>query len=628
MTGASPGRPSLARMLSDLFFERERTLLLGVFGVSAVAAVFETLGVASILPFMALVLDPSALERYAVVASATRWIGVTTTQGKLVAVGGATALTVALGNLAGALNVLVQARFTAHTETRLADALFSGYLRQPYTFHVQRDAPSLLKTLNVDVTAVVNGVILAFLQASSRLLVVMGILGVLVLRDPTISILVVGVLLAAYGFTFRFVRSSQRALSISADAGYLEKGRVSQEALGAIKELQVLGRVNRAAQEFVGAAWQVARARASQQALSQLPRYALETVAFGGILLITLTLITRTPASTQAIVPVLALYAFAGYRLLPALQVVFAGLVTIRFNLPAIANLHADYARMMRPAIPPVGPSGAPPSPQVTLREALQLTNVWFTYGGAPAPALRDVSLTIRATETIGLVGRTGAGKTTLADIILGLYEPTAGRITVDGIPLTGPAIAAWQRRVGYVSQTVFLANASITENIALGLTPQQIDLAAVSRAARLAQAHGFIQALPQRYDTLVGERGVKLSGGQRQRIGIARALYHQPDVLVFDEATSALDGLTEDAVMEAIRALSGGRTIVLIAHRLRTFEACDRIVMLHEGRVLAEGSYARLFETSDSFRRFVGRKNRVVGRPSLGELPDDHTVR
>jgi ATP-binding cassette, subfamily B, bacterial PglK len=613
MTGASPGRPSLIRMLSDLFFGRERRLLIGVFCVSAVAAVFETLGVASILPFMALVLDPSALERYAVIESATRWMGVTTTHGKLLAVGGATALIVALGNLAAALNLLVQQRFIAHTETRLSDALFSGYLHQPYTFHVQRDAPSLLKVLNVDVPSVANGVILPFLQGSSRLLMAMGILAVLVPRDPIVSMLVVCVLLVAYGLTFRIVRSSQHALSISANAGSLETGRVSQEALGGIKELQVLGRVNHAAEEFARASSQVARARTSLQAVGQLPRYALEIVAFGGILLITLTLSARTSASTQVIVPVLALYAFAGYRLLPALQTVFAGLVTIRFHLPAIASLHADYARTMRPATPAVGPSDTTPNPRVALREALQLTNVSFTYEGAPAPALRDVSLTIRATETIGLVGRTGAGKTTLADIILGLYERTAGRITVDGILLTGPAIAAWQRRVGYVSQTVFLANASITENIALGLPPKQIDLGAVYRAAYMAQADVFIQALPQQYDALVGERGLKLSGGQRQRIGIARALYNQPDVLVFDEATSALDGMTEDEVMEAIRAVSGERTIVLIAHRLRTVEACDRIVMLHEGQVLAEGSYARLLETSDSFRRFVGRKNRVV---------------
>jgi ABC-type multidrug transport system fused ATPase/permease subunit len=584
-----------------------------VFGVSAVAAVFETLGVASILPFMALVLDPSVLERYAVIESAMRGMGVTTTHGKLLAVGVATALTVALANLAAALNVLVQQRFIAHTETRLSDALFSGYLHQPYTFHVQRDAPSLLKVLNVDVTLLATGVILPFLQGSSRLLMAMGILGLLLLRDPIVSMLVVCVLLVAYGLIFRIVRSSQHTLSISANAGYLEKGRVSQEALGAIKELQVLGRVNRAAEEFAGASSQVARARTSQQAVGQLPRYALETVAFGGILLITLTLTARTSASTQVIVPLLALYAFAGYRLLPALHVVFAGLVTIRFYLPAIASVHADYTRTMRPATPAVEPSDTTPSPRAALREGLQLTNVSFTYEGAPSPALRDVSLTIRASETIGLVGRTGAGKTTLADIILGLYEPTVGRITVDGILLTGPAIAAWQRRVGYVSQTVFLANASITENIALGLPLQQIDLAAVHRAAHMAQADGFIQALPQQYDTLVGERGVKLSGGQRQRIGIGRALYHQPDVLVFDEATNALDGLTEDEVMEAIRAFSGERTIVLIAHRLRTVEACDRIVMLHEGQVLAEGSYARLLETSDSFRRFVGRKNRAV---------------
>jgi ABC-type multidrug transport system fused ATPase/permease subunit len=614
MTAASPERPSLRRMLLDLFSGRERMLLIGVVGVSVVAALFETLGVISILPFMAVVLDPSALDRYAVIESATRWMGATTTHGKLLAVGMATALTVALGNLAAALNALVQQRFIAHTETRLSEALFSGYLRQPYAFHVRRDAASLLKILNVDVTLMTSGIILPVLQVSARLLVATGILGVLVLRDPVVSMVVLGVLLVAYGLIFRIVRSSQQALSLAANTGHFEKWRVSQEALGGIKELLVLGRVDRAAGDFAAASWQLARARASQQTAGQLPRYALETVAFGGILLITLTLIARTSANTQVIVPLLALYAFAGYRLLPALQVVFAGVVAIRFHLPAMASVHAEHvAAMGGPATPAGGQSSTAPSVRVALREALQLTNVSFTYEGAPGPALRDVSLTIRPTETIGLIGRTGSGKTTLADIILGLYEPTAGRITVDGIPLTGPAIAAWQRRVGYVSQTVYLTNASITENIALGLSPRQIDLAAVHRAAHVAQADGFIQALPKRYDTLVGERGVRLSGGQRQRIGIARALYHLPDVLVFDEATNALDGLTEDAVLEAIRALSGERTIVLIAHRLRTVEACDRIVMLHEGRVMADGSFARLLETSDLFRRLVGRMNRVV---------------
>jgi ABC-type multidrug transport system fused ATPase/permease subunit len=237
----------------------------------------------------------------------------------------------------------------------------------------------------------------------------------------------------------------------------------------------------------------------------------------------------------------------------------------------------------------------------------LRFVNVTFTYAGAPRAALRDVSIVIRRNESIGLIGPTGAGKTTLADIVLGLYQPCAGNVAVDGVVLDAARLPSWRCRVGYVPQSVFLANATVAQNIAFGLAQCEIDQRRVHEVARLAQVDAFVQALPERYDTCIGERGVKLSGGQRQRIGIARALYHRPDVLVFDEATSALDGLTEDAVMEAIRTLSGQHTIILIAHRLRTVKACDRVVMLDEGVVVAEGPYGELMRSSLPFRRLAG---------------------
>ena len=204
-------------------------------------------------------------------------------------------------------------------------------------------------------------------------------------------------------------------------------------------------------------------------------------------------------------------------------------------------------------------------------------------------------------------MGRTGAGKTTLADVLLGLYQPQTGTITVDGIALTNLNERAWRRRVGYVPQTVFLTNTSIAENIALGIPKEQIDPTAVALAAQLAQAEEFIALLPDGYKTIVGERGVKLSGGQRQRLGIARALYHQPDVLIFDEATSALDGMTEDAVMGAMQKLSQRCTMILIAHRLRTIQACDRVVMLENGRIVADGTYAELIRNSSPFIQLAG---------------------
>jgi ABC-type multidrug transport system fused ATPase/permease subunit len=247
-----------------------------------------------------------------------------------------------------------------------------------------------------------------------------------------------------------------------------------------------------------------------------------------------------------------------------------------------------------------------PSAEPVHLHESLRLEHVVFRYDGQARAALDDVSLTIRPHQSVGLVGRSGAGKTTVADLILGLHQPSVGRIVVDDVVLEGATLRAWRQRVGYVPQHVFLANSTVWENIALGVPADRIDREAVRRAAHLAQATDFIDALPQQFDTFVGERGVKLSGGQQQRLGIARALYHRPDILVFDEATSALDGLTEDFVMDAIRSLAGELTIILIAHRLRTVEACDRIIMLDAGRVAAEGTFAELQQSSAHFQRML----------------------
>ena len=224
-------------------------------------------------------------------------------------------------------------------------------------------------------------------------------------------------------------------------------------------------------------------------------------------------------------------------------------------------------------------------------------------------------------------MGKTGAGKTTLADVILGLYQPQSGTISVDGVVLTENNERLWRKRVGYVPQTMFLTNASIAENIALGISKNNIDHAAVTRAAQMAQAEEFIDLLPDGYKTIVGERGVKLSGGQRQRLGIARALYHQPDVLIFDEATSALDGMTEDAVMQAVQMLSQQCTMILIAHRLRTIRACDRVVMLEGGLVVADGEYEELIQSSHSFRRLAGLEQQDVQIPTRSAVGSSPTA-
>jgi ABC-type multidrug transport system fused ATPase/permease subunit len=381
-------------------------------------------------------------------------------------------------------------------------------------------------------------------------------------------------------------------------------GRASIEGLAGVKELRVLGREHTSAQMHREALTTVTSVAASNALATALPRYVIEVFAYAGIVAVTLVLVIKGEAT--AAMPSLALYALAGNRLAPTFQQLFSAAVTIKYHTRAVESLEADLAVVRGQ---PQLVESELDMPMAFTKE-IRLTNVSFTYPSANRPALNNISLSIAQNQSIGLVGRTGSGKTTLADILLGLYPPSSGEIEVDGTPMTLQNERSWRKRVGYVPQHVFLTNASVAQNIALGVPEDQIDHVAVARAAEMAQAEEFIVQLPEQYDTVVGERGVKLSGGQRQRLGIARALYHNPDVLVFDEATSALDGMTEDAVMQAVQRLSSDRTMILIAHRLRTVQACDRIVMLDAGCVVADGPYDTLMSDSEPFKKLAGQIN------------------
>ena len=613
-----PDAASLPSIACDTFRGSEAWRLAGVLAVATAAAALETLSVAAILPFMAAVMDPSALARYPGLAAFAAAFGLESHREVVVALGLATAGLLALGNAAGALSLVAQERFTARTRARLAAEIFSTYLAQPYAFHVQRDAASLLKVVLGDVNAVSAGVLNPLLAAVSRAFVAIGMMALLLLHDPRVALTLVPVLAVAYFAIYRLAGNRQRRLGVDFDRHNLDRHRISQEGLGAVKELMVLGRARHAVDRFARAAAGAAFADASQRVTAQLPRFVLEPIAFGAILLATLWLLVRDGDTAQAVVPALALYAFAAYRLLPALQGIVSSVLTLRFHLPVLRGLHHDLL---------LAKSAAAAAPLEEAQELprggeIRLAGVSFTYPARETASLQAIDLAIRPKESIGLVGRSGAGKSTLADLILGIYAPTTGSLDVAGVPLHGAALRTWWNRVGFVPQQVFLANASVAENIALGLPPERIDLEAVRRAARAAQIDEFVRALPQGLDTLVGERGVKLSGGQRQRIGVARALYGDPEVLVFDEATNALDGLTEEALMHELRALRGERTLIVIAHRVRTVEACDRIVMLEHGRIVADGAYAELLEASPEFRRFVGLREAELSASRPSTLP------
>jgi len=374
------------------------------------------------------------------------------------------------------------------------------------------------------------------------------------------------------------------------------------EGFGGIKDALLLGRQKVFTDRFQVECEKFAAAQGTTQALGQVPRYAMEFIAFGSVIFLVLYLLSEHEGNLGEILPVLSVYALAGFKLLPAFQQAYTGLSQIRGNLAAFDAVRDD----LRASSLTVATSSAPTDRRLSPRNEIRFDNVVFSYPGKEEPALKGVNITIPTNQVIGLVGASGSGKSTAIDLLLGLIQPQQGNLMIDGQPLTEAKRRAWQNSLGFVPQAIFLADSSIRDNIAFGLPPEAIDEDKVNRAATMAHLDELLAELPQGLGTTVGERGVQLSGGQRQRIGIARALYHDAEVLVLDEATSALDGITEKLIMDAIHDFAGKKTIIMIAHRLATVKQCDSIYLLQNGKVVDHGSYQELSERSDLFKRMA----------------------
>jgi ABC-type multidrug transport system fused ATPase/permease subunit len=402
-----------------------------------------------------------------------------------------------------------------------------------------------------------------------------------------------------YGLIFLAVKRPLTRMGRERIEANREKFQVMQEAMGGIKNVKLMNLEESYVDRLHVPAYRQARNQAAQAMISELPRNLLEVIAFGGMILFTLWLLVMQGGRIHNIIPILGVYAFAAARIFPNIQKVFASVSTIRFGQPALEQLHADLT-----GPPPDSFTRGATGPQIHLRDRLELDDVTFRFPGSETPALDGLTMTIRANTAVGIVGATGAGKTTTVDLILGLLSTQEGALRIDGQEIGPHNVRAWQKSVGYVPQDIFLIDDTVSANIAFGSPPGKIDHEAVRRAARMAALDEFVrEQLPEGYDTRVGERGTRLSGGQRQRIGIARALYTDPDILVFDEATSALDTITERAVIDAVRTIGRTKTIIMIAHRLMTVRDCDEIFLLERGRLAAQGSYDDLVERHAGFR-------------------------
>ena len=369
--------------------------------------------------------------------------------------------------------------------------------------------------------------------------------------------------------------------------------KMADEALKGIKELNVLNRKEYFLKYFRIYSEQMSLSQAKKSVISKLPKHVFEVIAFGGILLIIIYFLALD-YELNRLVPVLSLYAFAGYRLMPAMQAIFTGISELRYTIPALENLLRDL-ELDKMLIGEHQDSPKPEEGNYPVKDIPRIVadDIWYAYPGQNEPVLKGISLTIKPKNTVGIIGSTGSGKTTLVDILLGLLPPTKGCFRINEIELSESNMKTWKSKVGYVPQDIFLRDDTVTNNIAYGIEKENIDHKAVVTACKLAEIHRTIEAeLEDGYETIIGERGVKLSGGQRQRLGIARALYHDPEVLIFDEGTSALDNITETKLMNQVQALSGQKTIIMIAHRLTTLQSCDVIYYMENGIISDQGSY------------------------------------
>ena len=578
--------------------ERKQASLLLV--MILIMALLDMIGVASILPFMAVLTNPNLIDTNSMLNSMFQLssiVGVKDSKQFLFVLGVLVLILLIVSLSFKAITAYAQARFVQMRQYSIGKRLVEGYLNQPYSWFLNRHSADLGKTILSEIEVVVGGGITPVMELIAKGTITFALLSLLIFADPKLSLIVGLSLGGIYGIIYKLARSYLTRIGKERLKDNQKRFTAVSEAFGAAKEVKVGGLEDVYIRRFSNPAQNYAKNLASARVISQLPRFALEAIAFGGVMLVILYLMAKTGSFSSAL-PVISLYVFAGYRLMPALQQIYNSINAITFVTPSIDKLYDDIKSLKSYDF-------EKNQTLLPLEKKIELKNVHYNYPNSSRTTLKNLNISIPAKTTVGLVGATGSGKTTTVDIILSLLLPQKGTLEVDNQIITKNNSKTWQRSIGYVPQQIYLSDNTIAANIAFGVNDDEIDQDTVEKVSKIANLHEFVtNELSKKYQTTIGERGVRLSGGQRQRIGIARALYHNPKVLILDEATSALDNITEKAVMDAIDNLSKNITIILIAHRLSTVKKCDRIYILENGELKNEGTFDELIKINEGFRK------------------------
>jgi ATP-binding cassette subfamily C protein len=556
-----------------------------------IGAFLEVLGIGLIPAFILALTTPDILQDYPLIQDILNTVGITKSDDLLIF---GTILLIAvytLKNLYLSIFYYTKSTFLRNRMVAIGTKLFKSYMLAPYTFHLTRSSAELLRNTNIEVKQLVNVVLVGTLKAMMDIIMIAFIFALLVVTEPIISIITFGLLGVTSGIFLNIIKKRVKKYGKIEQQERKHMINSVNQGLGGLKESRVLNKEGFFIDTFWDAIQKIAVAARFKEVANQVTKPFIETLAVVGMLIIILIIIWQG-RDIESTIPILALFGAATVKLMPAFKEMVNALTNVRYAIYSVNPVHDDLKSLRRDVRRSEKDTG---EADFDFSKKIEVKDLTYFYPDSDTPAVDSINLSIKHGEAIALIGPSGAGKTTFVDIILGLLESTSGDIFVGDMGVKNH-LKAWQKHIGYIPQSIFLGDFSIKQNIAWGIPDEEVDIESLTNALEAAQLREFVESLPDGINTEVGERGVRLSGGQRQRIGIARALYHNPDVLIMDEATSALDNETESFVIEAIEKLKGNRTIIMIAHRLSTVKNCDLIYDLRDGKVSRTGTYEELF--------------------------------
>lgn len=563
-----------------------------------IMTLLDMIGVASIFPFILVLTNPDIIETniiFVKIFEVSKIFGIENSQQFSFFIGILFFVLLFSSIIFKAITTYVQIRFIRMREHSIGKRLVQGYLNQPYSWFLNRNSADFGKTVLSEVSKLTQDGITPLMELIAKGMGAIALITLLILVDPKLALIVGFFISAAYGIIFYFAHKFLNRIGKESIKSNRLRFSTISEVFSAVKEVKFGGFESAYIKSFSNSAQTFAGNQASLLIIGQVPRFAIEVLAFGGILLIMFNLKTQTGSFNHTL-PTISLYVFVGYRLMPILQQIYACLTQLSFIGTTTELIYNDL-KMLEPL------KLKQDEKAFILDKTISLKNIFYNYPNSPRTVLKDININIPARKILGIVGITGSGKTTLVDIILGLLEPQQGFLEIDGRVVTKNNLRAWQSSVGYVPQHIYLADDTVAANIAFGVDPKDIKQDKLEKASIVANIHDFIvEELPKQYQTIIGEHGIRLSGGQRQRIGIARALYHGRSVLILDEATSALDNQTEEIIMNKISNLKKNITIIIIAHRLNTVKNCDIIFKLEKNGSIVKKNFNELITDNENF--------------------------